>query len=106
MEDKLLGAISLCRKAGKLTMGADAAAEQTDKGAARLVVLAKDIAARSERQIRFVCERKRIDALKLPLTMEELSGVAGRICGIYAVCDPGFAGMIRKQLLQGEQTPG
>ena len=43
--NKLLGALSLCRKAGKLTMGFDPVAESAAKGKAALVLLAADLSA-------------------------------------------------------------
>ena len=38
MNDKLLSALSLCRKAGRLKMGGDVVREEIMKGGARLVL--------------------------------------------------------------------
>mgnify|MGYP000806038489 CR=1 FL=1 len=42
---KVLGFISLCRRAGRLTTGMDAAVEKAEKGEAHLLLLAQDLAA-------------------------------------------------------------
>ena len=40
---KVLGFISLCRRAGRLTTGMDAAVEKAEKGEAHLLLLARDL---------------------------------------------------------------
>lgn len=92
--DKLLSAISLCRKAGKLKMGTDVVKEQIEQGTAKLVFTASDIAQRSRRQIDFACAKASLTAVSVPYTMEDLSMVTGKKYGILAVCDKGFADMI------------
>lgn len=92
--DKLINAISLCRKAGKLKMGTEVVKEQIEGGTAKLVLTASDIAARSKRQIEFACAQKNLPVKVVPYTMENLSVVTGRKYGILAVCDKGFAEMI------------
>ncbi len=92
--DKLINAISLCRKAGKLKMGTDVVKEQIEKGKANLVLTASDIADRSKRQIEFICTKSSLPIKSVPYTMENLSVVTGKKYGILAVCDKGFAEMI------------
>lgn len=94
MNDRLMSAISLCRKAGKLKMGGDVVKEAALSGEARLVLIASDLAERSEKQIRQVCEGSGTRLESLPLTMEQLWQVTGKKYGILAVCDQGFAKMI------------
>mgnify|MGYP000891906902 CR=1 FL=1 len=92
--DKLVSAISLCRKAGKLKMGTEAVKEQISEGNAKLVLTASDLADRSKRQIRFVCDQYKLPVAAIPYTMENLSVVTGKKYGILAICDEGFAEMI------------
>ena len=40
MADRLMGAVSLCRKAGRLRMGMDLVCEEVQKGGVRLVLVA------------------------------------------------------------------
>ncbi len=98
MNDRLLSAISLCRKAGKLKMGSDAVKEEVVDGSAALVLLANDLASRSDKQIRFICEHNKTKVRTLPYPMEELWQVTGKKYGILAVCDKGFAKMIENLL--------
>ena len=49
---KVLGFISLCRRAGRLTTGMDAAVEKAEKGEAHLLLLAQDLSTRSAARLR------------------------------------------------------
>ena len=55
-EEALYQALSLCRKAGALTMGFDAAVESVMKGKSYLVLLTSDLSPRTERRARDACE--------------------------------------------------
>ena len=46
-QNPMLGALGLCRKAGKLVMGFDAVAESVMKGKAVLVLTAQDVSPRT-----------------------------------------------------------
>ena len=58
-QNLMLGALGLCRKAGKLVMGFDAVAESVMKGKAVLVLTAQDISpappAKPENSVRAFC---------------------------------------------------
>lgn len=98
MEDKLFSSLSLCRKAGKLRMGMDTVKEEILSGGTRLILLSSDISERSERQIRLACGETGARAVKISYDMLELSRITGKPYAIIAVCDEGFAGMLRKLL--------
>ena len=105
--DKLLGALSLCRKAGKLRLGGDVVRQEARTGGAKLVLLTSDVAERSARQTAAACQEGKVPLRRLPLDMGELSRVAGKEYGILAVCDAGFARMITGLLpsQKPEDTP-
>lgn len=105
MNDRLLSALSLCRKAGRLKMGGDVAREEIYKGSARLVLLASDAAERTVRQMRFACEEGGVPLRMIPRTMDELWATAGKRYGVFAVCDSGFATMITGLLPPEEAGP-
>lgn len=44
MNDRLLSALSLCRKAGRLTLGMDVCQQAAQDGTARLMLTASDLA--------------------------------------------------------------
>lgn len=94
MDSKLAGAVSLCRKAGRLAAGGDAAQDAIYSGKADLVLLAKDLSERSARKLQKICGEKGIPCLCLAWTMADLASYTGKEYGIFAVCDPGFAKMI------------
>ena len=96
--DKLLGAIGLCRKAGRLVMGTDPVAEEVAKGRVSLVLTASDFAPRSRKNAEQVCATHGVRLADLPYNMEQLGALMGKIYGVFAVCDPGFARMIIAQL--------
>lgn len=106
MIQKLYGALSLCRKAGKLVMGTDTVLEAIKRRKAVLVLLASDLSERSRRNLCAACEAAGMQAVGLPCTKAELSAYTGKEYGILAVCDKGFAGMIQAQLPPPEGTAG
>ena len=96
--NKLLGALSLCRKAGKLTMGFDPVAESAAKGKAALVLLAADLSAGSAGRITRLCEAAGLEPMLLPLTQQQLLAVTPKQTGIFAVTEPGLAGLVKSCL--------
>ena len=101
MNDRLFSAISLCRKARRLRMGADVVRDNVLSGEAKLVLLTSDIAERSARHARGICGPAHVPVRTLPYTMQELAPVAGKHYGVFAVCDRGFAYMILGLLPDG-----
>lgn len=101
---KVLGFISLCRRAGRLTTGMDAAvekAEKGEKGEAHLLLLAQDLSPRSAARLRQ--KLPDIPVISLPCTMQTLSRYTGKNTGILAVCDENFAGGIRAMMSDDEE---
>lgn len=94
MREKLFGAVSLCRKAGKLVMGGDASEQAARSGKAALLLLTKDLSQRSVGRMERVCAESGVPLARLPILMGELAPYVGKDYGILAVCDPGFAKMI------------
>lgn len=96
--DKLLGALSLCRKAGKLVMGFDPVAESAAKGKAQLVLLAADLAGGSRKKALRFCDAAGLEPRALPLTQQELLAVTPKRTGVFAVIDKGLAQLVERQL--------
>lgn len=99
---KVLGFISLCRRAGRLTTGMDAAVEKAEKGEAHLLLLARDLSPRSAERLRARLPRE-LSVISLPCTMQTLSRYTGKNTGILAVCDENFAGGIRAMMSDDEE---
>ena len=96
--DKLLGALSLCRKAGKLVMGFDPVAESAAKGKAQLVLLAADLAEGSRKKALRFCDAAGLEPRALPLTQQELLAVTPKRTRVIAVIDKGLAQLVERQL--------
>lgn len=96
--DKLLGALSLCRKAGKLVMGFDPVAESAAKGRAQLVLLAADLAEGSRKKALRFCDAAGLEPRALPLTQQQLLAVTPKRTGVFAVIDKGLAQLVERQL--------
>lgn len=93
-EDRLLGALALCRKAGALAIGFDAAARALAKGAP-LGVWASDISPGSlKRFLRTRGEGERI--IPLARTQDEIEQAVGRRFALAAVCDDKLAALVER----------
>lgn len=105
MDERLLGLLSLCRRAGKLMVGFEPALESAAKGDAALILTACDLSPKSHARL-----LTKLSALEspprvaaLPFTMEELSRITHRLTGICTVCDAGFAGGIEKLMMTDDE---
>ncbi len=94
--DKLLSALAMCRGAGKLQIGFDAALAAAQKGAP-LVVIAQDAAERTRRNIKFACGPK-TRVVELQYTKEMIEQIVGRAFAVAAVCDDNFARLIAQHI--------
>lgn len=102
--DKAAGLLTMCRRAGKLAMGFDAAKEAILKGRAELILLSSDISSKTEKEVRFYSDKKNVPIIKTDSSMEELEYHIGKKVGILAVCDKGFAGKT-KELCSADADP-
>ena len=82
--EKIRGAIGLCRRAGKVTVGITLVKEQLHKGKAALVLLAADAAKNTEERILPLAEHKAVPVRRIPLTKKELALAVGK--STEAVC--------------------
>lgn len=103
MNDKLLSALGLCRKAGKIVMGADPVAEAINRGKARLVIMARDFSQNSKKNILKASCRQNVEARVINRTRDELSGALGKFCGVAAVTDRGFSDKIQELILKEQE---
>ena len=96
--DKLLSMLGICRKAGRLILGADAVAESINKGDAYIVLLTHDLSRRSEKKIAAAAVHKSIKVLKIPLSMDDIGALIGKASGIIAVTDKGLADAVESRV--------
>lgn len=97
-EQRLLGFLGLCKKAGKLTFGFDLTVEAMRKGTADSVLLSGDCSERTARNIKRIAGETGTEILILPLTMDEIGYAVAKRAGVLAVCDSGFSKKIKELL--------
>ena len=93
MDDKALGLLGIARRAGRLSLGHDAAKGAVLAGRARLCLISADASDRLEREFFRMTQRVRY-------TMEQFHRAIGAKAGVLTVDDDGFA----EKLLTGEDN--
>jgi ribosomal protein L7Ae-like RNA K-turn-binding protein len=96
MNDRLLSLLGLCRRAGKLSLGFDAALGSARMGETELMITASDLSPKTAAAVAHVTEGEQIELLAIGKTMDEIGQAVGKRVGVLAVNDAGFAKGIRK----------
>lgn len=91
MTDRILSLLGLCRRAGKLTIGADPATESVIKHKSSLVLYANDFSHNSVKPVLEAAHKNNVKALIINRSKNELSLALGKMCGVVSVEDKGFA---------------
>jgi ribosomal protein L7Ae-like RNA K-turn-binding protein len=99
---KLLSALGICKKAGKLAEGFDPVADMARSGKASLILTAGDLSPKSEKEVAHIAQQTRVEHRRIDITMDEIWSRLGRRAGILAIADEGLAGMVRQTLPCGE----
>ncbi len=90
-EDRILGLIGLCRKAGKLSLGFEKTRNSCKCGKAALVLVFGGVSAKTVKNTRYECGRAEVPMMRVNVTMEELKDRLGLAAGVVCVNDGGFA---------------
>lgn len=96
-EEALYQAISLCRKAGKLTMGFDAVEEAAVRGKAWVVLTASDASAKTVSRLKGNIGAL-VEVLPMPLDQSRLAAVSRKPVAVYAVTDRNLAKLCLERL--------
>lgn len=96
-EEALYQAISLCRKAGKLTMGFDAVEEAAVRGKAWVVLTASDASAKTVSRLKGNIGDL-VEVLPMPLDQSRLAAVSRKPVAVYAVTDRNLAKLCLERL--------
>lgn len=91
MNEKLLHLLGIARRAGRLSLGSDAAVEALRKGQARLILLASDLSPRTVGGAEFAAKEEGVAVVHIKPTMDEISVALGKRTGVVAVNDAGFS---------------
>ena len=89
-EEALYQALSLCRKAGALTLGFDAVEDACVKSKAWLVMVASDISPKTLQRLNYAVGDL-VDVITMPLTQDKLADISRKPVAVYAVTDRNLA---------------
>lgn len=91
MNNKLLSLLGIARRAGRLSLGFDASVDSVHRGQCKLLLLANDLSERTKNSIMKATNNSNIKTIFLDIPMAELGASVGKLTGIIAVNDQGFA---------------
>ncbi|MCC8195759.1 MAG: ribosomal L7Ae/L30e/S12e/Gadd45 family protein [Ruminococcus sp.] len=94
----IMNLLSICRRAGKLTLGMDEVKGTVRSGKAYIVLVTKDLAERSKNEITRICEEYETPLYEIPESMYDVGNALGKVYGIMSVTDAGFAKAAKKRL--------
>ncbi len=89
-EEALFQALSLCRKAGALTMGFDAVEDAAVKGKAWIVLTASDASEKTVNRLNYSIGDL-VDVIRMPLTQDRLADISRKPVAVYVVTDRNLA---------------
>lgn len=102
MNDRLLSFVGICRRARRLQIGAEVCVKSLREGKARLIIFASDFSRGSLKPVEEEARKRGVDVLQINRTKQELSFALGKLCGVMAVEDDGFASKLRT-MIEDEQ---
>lgn len=102
--NNILSLISLCKRAAKLVLGFDRVKESIFNYQAQGVYLARDISAKTKKEVEFLCARDQVPLTCLPCTMEEIENAVGKAAGVLAITDEGLAQKLNQKIAQQENA--
>ena len=101
--EKLLGLLTMCRRAGRLTLGFDAVKDAAAAGHVHCILLAADASPKTAKEIRYYAGR--VPVRILPADMETLRHFFRKKTAVFGVCDSGFAGKLLNLLPEDADAP-
>jgi Ribosomal protein HS6-type (S12/L30/L7a) len=90
MNNKLLSLLGLMRRAGKLSLGFDAAAESVRAGESCLVLTTADISPKTLKELNYKIN-KQTEVIAMSCDQNDLQHAVGKAVKIISINDKGFA---------------
>jgi ribosomal protein L30E len=106
---RLGGFLGMARRAGQTEIGFDAVKSGLFSGKIKLVLLAADLSAKTEKELRFVSGGSGVPIRQAALTKEEIGTLLGlaKPVGVLGIRDEGFAAAMQKCMIANqEEEPG
>ena len=97
MNDPILSLLGMARRAGRVVLGANLAAQTVERGKGYLVCASSELSERTRRELLRICEKGRVPLRILPYTIEELSAAIGAATGTVTITDENFAAGIGRK---------
>lgn len=94
----MLSTICLCRRADKLVIGFDAVASEIGSPKFGGVILAADVSAKTEKEVRFIAERHGKEVVKASFSMDDAKSAIGKRAGVFLINDEGLFGSVKKHI--------
>ena len=88
--NKIMGLLTMARRAGKLSLGMDMSKDACKSGISKGVCTATDISPKSLKEIMFVCMCENVPLYSLGIDMKSVGIELGKSVGIISVNDGGF----------------
>lgn len=87
-----LSTLGLCGKSGKLIHGFDPVCDELKNPRSKIagVVIAKDVSEKTQKEMRFFCDKYETALYVCENTMDEIKNVIGKRTGVLAVLDEGL----------------
>lgn len=98
MNDAFLSSLGLARRAGKLVFGFETVKTAMQKFEAAVVFCANDVSQKTEKELAFLCNKMETELIKTAYDMKTLGSAIGKLTGIVAITDEGFAAMLKQKL--------
>ncbi len=96
---KIFSLLTICRKAGKITFGFDAAKISILEKKATVVIIASDVSEKTEKEVRFYAAKAAVPVIKADFTINEAEFGLGKRAGIFAICDGGFSERLKELII-------
>ena len=90
MNNKLLSLLGLMRRAGKLSLGFDAAAESVEAGNSCLILTTADISPKTLKELNYKINNK-TDVIAIRCNQDDMQHAIGKAVKIISINDIGFA---------------
>lgn len=94
--------MTVCRKAGRLTVGFDVSLDAVRSGTSRCLLVASNTSPKTVKELHYRISREglegKVKVLTMPLTIEDVAWYISYNAGVLAVCDDGFSRSFEKLL--------
>ena len=89
--NRIVQDLSLCKRANKIVMGFDVVKQSLDNGSAYILLVAKDLSAKSLKEVNFLSDKYDVKCIGVDITLDELWYILGKRVGVLSITDEGLS---------------